>query len=122
MNILAFVITVLLIPALIYIWTNNKREMKEMKKTIERHQTDNVEQRRILKDDVADCKLENEKIRNNYLSKFGELNIHISKEFKLERAANVEEHRKLAITISEINITMTAIAGKLSNIKLKQGV
>lgn len=122
MSILAFVVTVLLIPALIYIWSNNRKEMSEMKTSIEKHQADNVEQRRRIKKDVEDCKLNGEKIKNNYLERFADLSEQISKEFKVERAANVKQYMKLNNVIGDMNITMTAIAGKLSNLKLNKGV
>jgi hypothetical protein len=113
-GVIGFIVASLLIPLIVYIWNSNKREMKEMKDTIKRHQVDNVKRRRLLATDVQDCKIENQKIRNNYLDRFSKLSNQISNEFVNERQANVDEHKTLTKAINKLNINIASIATKLS--------
>jgi mannitol-specific phosphotransferase system IIBC component len=113
-GVVGFIVASLLIPLIVYIWNNQRRELREMKDTIKRHQEDNVKRRRLLTADVQDCKIENQKIRTNYLDRFSKLSSQISNEFAKERQANVDEHKILSQTVNEINVNIASIVAKLS--------
>lgn len=112
-TILGFVITVLLIPAFVYIWNSNRREVKEMKEALKQHQSDSSMARREMQGEIDDMKVDNAETKTNYVDRFGKLEKQLNREFKEVRKSQSDTFETMFKITSKISVSVAEIATQL---------
>lgn len=79
--VLGFILSSLLIPAVVYIWRAKDREIKELKIMVAELRTKMETHELKSQDDIETIKVDLEKTKTNYVSRFGELGTKIDDKF-----------------------------------------
>jgi len=82
--VLGFVISVLTVPLIIYVWKDNRSDIKDMKASIGKN-TNRITQ----------CEIDAQETKTNYTQKFSDLQNHIS--MKFEQSSLVQSDIKVSI-------------------------
>lgn len=101
-SILAFVISVLLIPALIYIWNESRKEVSDMKKQLNDHIKNAKEEHDALYDKATKNELDLKETKINYIERFSNLNNNINHKFEVMTEVVNDKFNTINSTISNL--------------------